>query len=99
MHRQWGTLHESMFTLFVCLTGEAWYSITLDASDAEPWIRWFLVAYVAITNLVIVNFFVGFMCDRVTVMAQEVEKKRKQRADEKMVSGLADIFLQIDVNS
>ncbi len=83
-----GTLYDSLFTLFQIMTLESWsHGIVRPIADAYPWARGFFVLYVVITAFAALNLFIG-----VVVNAMDGAHKDEAEADQPT---LADLQAQI----
>ena len=55
-----GTLGDSLYTLFQIMTLESWsHGIVRPIADVYPWARWFFVLYVTVTAFAALNLFIG----------------------------------------
>jgi voltage-gated sodium channel len=56
-----GSLHESMLTLFTVITLEAWVGVMEEVRAQAPWAWVYFVSYIVLGTFVLLNFFVGFI--------------------------------------
>lgn len=81
---QWfGTLGESMYTLFQVMTLESWsMGIARPVMDAYPWAWVYFVIYILIVTFIMVNLFIGLIVDAIfTIKGDEKEETEKPASD------------------
>lgn len=102
VHRFFGSLDRSIYTLFqVSLGGVSWHQVT----DAVGYVDWFsfmlLFAYVIFTILALMNVFTGVFVDKAV---QNSKKQRKSQIEEAMdkkrtiLDQIVEFFVATDVN-
>ena len=83
----YGTLHESMFTLFRILTGEDWTDVRYNliaASDiglidiSKPIITFYHVLWFCVSAFLLLNLLVGAILNNYSVVREEMESKNKE---------------------
>ena len=81
----YGTLHESMFTLFRILTGEDWTDVRynlITASElglinvSKPVVTLYHVLWFCISAFLLLNLLVGAILNNYNVVRQEMESKK-----------------------
>lgn len=78
---QWfGTLGESMYTLFQVMTLESWsMGIVRPIMELYPYAWIFFVIYILIVTFVMVNLFIGLIVDAIfTIKGEQKEEKSKE---------------------
>lgn len=80
----WGSLHESLFTLFRILTGDDWTQLRYEAYDDVKATRWFItifyVSWIIIGTFILINLIVGAIINNYQEV-QEVERNRHSKLD------------------
>lgn len=79
-----GSLHQSLLTLFQVVTLEAWASdIMRPILELSPWAWVYFVSFILIGTFVILNLFVGVIVNKVeSVNATQEEKNREMSENE-----------------
>jgi len=78
---QWfGTLGESMYTLFQVMTLESWsMGVARPIMELYPYAWVFFVIYILIVTFVMVNLFIGLIVDAIfTIKGEQKEEKSKE---------------------
>lgn len=82
MPKEYGTMHESFFTLFRVLTGDNWSDLRY-ASEGQPW-QWkntfYHVSWIIVSTFLLINLIVGAVLNNYQ-QVQEVENAKKSRLD------------------
>lgn len=71
----WGTIGQSMLTLFVLLTLENFPTYMYEAREVSPYAPLFFVSYVVLAAFIVFNLLIG-------IVITSMEKARKQEAEE-----------------
>lgn len=81
---QWfGTLGESMYTLFQIMTLESWsMGIARPVMEAFPYAWIFFVIYILIVTFIMVNLFIGLIVDAIFTIKGGENAEQKSDADE-----------------
>ncbi len=82
---QWfGTLGESMYTLFQIMTLESWsMGIARPVMEAYPYAWIYFVIYILIVTFIMVNLFIGIIVDAIfTIKGGEEEEQKAKEAQE-----------------
>ena len=67
-----GTLGESLFTLFTVMTLEGWVEgVTRPVMETHPWAWIFFIIFIVFTTFMVLNLFIGVV---VNAMQAEAEK-------------------------
>ncbi len=75
-----GTLHQSMLTLFQVVTLESWASGVMRPINAEvPWAWVYFVSFILIGTFIVVNLFIGVIVNNIM---EKAEVEPKAEADE-----------------
>lgn len=78
---QWfGTLGQSMYTLFQVMTLESWsMGIARPIMEIHPYAWIFFVIYILIVTFIMVNLFIGLIVDAIfTIKGEQQEEKSKE---------------------
>jgi voltage-gated sodium channel len=82
MPNEYGTLHESFFTLFRVLTGDNWSDLRYQAAD-QPW-QWkntfYHVSWIIVSTFLLINLIVGAVLNNYQEV-QETERNRHRKLD------------------
>ncbi len=87
---QWfGTLGESMYTLFQVMTLESWsMGIARPVMEAYPWAWIYFVIYILIVTFIMVNLFIGLIVDAIfTIKGDEKEAVENPVSDMEKLAG------------
>lgn len=103
VHRFFGSLDRSIYTLFqVSLGGVSWHQVT----DAVGYVDWFyfmlLFAYVIFTILALMNVFTGVFVDKAVQNSKKQRKSQIEEAIDKkrtILDQIVEFFVATDVNS
>jgi len=82
---QWfGTLGESMYTLFQIMTLESWsMGIARPVMEAYPYAWIYFVIYILIVTFIMVNLFIGIIVDAIfTIKGDENEESKEREVHE-----------------
>lgn len=89
MPEQFGSLGDSLFTLFQLMTLDDWANIVKPAMEAEPLALVFFLPFIILSTFVVLNLFIGVIVDsiqtlraerdRVEIVAEEVAKSEERR--------------------
>lgn len=102
VHRFFGSLDRSIYTLFqVSLGGVSWHQVT----DAVGYVDWFyfmlLFAYVIFTILALMNVFTGVFVDKAVQNSKKQRKSQIEEAIDKkrtILDQIVEFFVATDVN-
>eukprot|EP00922_Rhytidocystis_sp_ex-Travisia-forbesii_P022215 GHVS01032538.1.p1 GENE.GHVS01032538.1~~GHVS01032538.1.p1 ORF type:complete len:510 (-),score=50.17 GHVS01032538.1:417-1886(-) len=72
MYEMWGTLVNSLFTLFTVLTLEGWNDICSQTAKHHPYSKIFFVVYICFTTLTLMNVVTGVVLDAYVEMSQQM---------------------------
>eukprot|EP00922_Rhytidocystis_sp_ex-Travisia-forbesii_P022214 GHVS01032537.1.p1 GENE.GHVS01032537.1~~GHVS01032537.1.p1 ORF type:complete len:492 (-),score=49.57 GHVS01032537.1:355-1830(-) len=97
MYEMWGTLINSLFTLFTVLTLEGWNDICSQTAKHHPYCKIFFVIYICFTTLTLMNVVTGVVLDAYVETSQRMnagkEYERLLRNNKVMESLLQTAFL------
>jgi voltage-gated sodium channel len=89
MPEQFGSLGDSLFTLFQLMTLDDWANIVKPAMEAVPYALLFFLPFIILSTFVVLNLFIGVIVDsiqtlredrdRVEIVAEEVAKGEERR--------------------
>ncbi len=73
---QFGTLGESLFTLFTIMTLEGWVEVVKGVMEKHPWAWLFFILFIVVTTFMVLNLFIG-----VVVNAMQAEAMKSADAE------------------
>lgn len=89
MPEQFGSMGDSLFTLFQLMTLDDWANIVKPAMEVEPFALVFFLPFIVLSTFVVLNLFIGVIVDsiqtlrdernRVEIVAEEVAKGEERR--------------------
>lgn len=89
MPEQFGSMGDSLFTLFQLMTLDDWANIVKPAMEAVPLALLFFLPFIILSTFVVLNLFIGVIVDsiqtlraerdRVEIVAEEVAKNEERR--------------------
>ena len=88
-----GTLGDSLFTLFTVMTLEGWVDgVTKPVMETHPWAWMFFIIFIVFTTFMVLNLFIGVV---VNAMQAEAEKgmAAERAAEREIVHGEAEPIL------
>jgi len=88
---QWGSIGESMLTLFVVMTLENFPQYMEAASDVHPQAWIFFVSYVLVASFLVINVLIA-------IIINSIEEARRDEALEAMLAARADRDLEKDLD-
>ncbi|CAD7970565.1 unnamed protein product [Amoebophrya sp. A120] len=98
----YGTVLQSMYSLFIVLTLEQW------PERAEPVIRavgpgmaFFFIFYIIVTNFTVLNLVVGVICENIQSLAStsDLDLMRQVQQDRRLMQEkLLEIFCELDID-
>lgn len=65
-----GSLGESVFTLFQIMTMDSWSSLVRPIMDVYPWSWMFFIPFIVVTSFAVLNLFIGII---VSAMQEETD--------------------------
>ncbi len=86
-----GTLHDSVFTLFMVLTLEGWPDIAAQVIPHAPFARAFFVIYIAVNSFTVLNLMIAVIVD---AMQSEYEAEAEEERED-MIIALKELKLEI----
>jgi len=98
---QWfGTLGESMYTLFQIMTLESWsMGIVRPVMEVFPLAWIFFVIYILVVTFVMINLFIGIIVDAIFTIKDDEKQEKKLNDIEKLqveVRELKEIIINMD---
>jgi voltage-gated sodium channel len=91
--KHWGTLGESMLTLFTLLTLEGWNEIMADARAASPWGVVFILSFILVGTFVVLNLVIGVV---ITSLDEAYTQKRSDSEGKDLVEAIDDVRNALD---
>lgn len=100
MQNLYGTIGDSMFTLFQLMTLEGWVDDIAGPTMALfPWSWVFFVFFIVITSFAVLNLFIGIIVDAMQIMhSEEADDLRHQDHSEEM-QAILEIQKKLDALS
>ena len=79
---QFGTLGESLFTLFTIMTLEGWVEVVRGLMDKHPYAWLFFIIFIVVTTFMVLNLFIGVVVNAMQAEAvkHEAEERKAERA-------------------
>jgi voltage-gated sodium channel len=68
MPEQFGTLGDSLFTLFQLMTLDDWANIVKPAMEADPYALLFFLPFILIATFVVLNLFIGVIVESIQTL-------------------------------
>merc|ERR1719421_873752 len=90
-----GTVAESMFTLFQVMTTEGWVAISREAARFEPWSKVFFIVYLIGTTFAIMNVVVAVIVEKTLERALQNRDDRLKKAEDqcqKALNTIVEVF-------
>jgi voltage-gated sodium channel len=79
-----GSLGESLFTLFTVMTLEGWVDgVTRPLMETKPWAWLFFVIFIVFTTFMVLNLFIGVVVN--AMQAEAVKHEAEERAAEREI--------------
>ncbi len=94
---QWfGTLGESMYTLFQIMTLESWsMGIARPVMEAYPYAWIYFVIYILIVTFIMVNLFIGIIVDAIFTIKGSEEEEVKAKEVHEYVQEIHNLHVEI----
>lgn len=94
---QWfGTLGESMYTLFQVMTLESWsMGIARPIMEQHPYAWIFFVIYILIVTFIMVNLFIGLIVDAIFTIKGEESEESGHQAEQESIAELKSEILEL----
>merc|ERR1719193_1142942 len=92
---RWGGVPESMFTLFVIMTGEGWNDTAIETIDRSPYMYAFFIPFVVFTNLIVMNLVVGVIVDKIMISSRD----RMGKQEPEYLVKLWELFCLLDIDN
>jgi hypothetical protein len=89
-----GTLPQSMFTMFRFVTLDDWADVSMTVMDQMIWMGLFFVIYILITAFAVIALLTGVMAERVSCRSNENEKTEEKRSFKEWVETQKEHFLK-----
>ncbi len=96
-HPQWfGTLQDSMFSLFQIMTLEGWADMVREVMTTHPpaWI--FFITYILASTFTVLNLFIAVIVDAMQRQHQDREQEQERGGMARIESQLAELQRKID---
>ncbi len=91
-----GTLHQSMLTLFQVVTLESWASGVMRPINAEVQWAWvYFVSFIVIGTFIIVNLFIGVIVNNIVEKAEVEPKPQGEGPDAAPVTSTRDELIRL----
>ncbi len=95
---QWfGTLGESMYTLFQIMTLESWsMGIARPVIEMYPYAWIYFVIYILIVTFIMVNLFIGIIVDAIFTIKGDENKEEKTKDAQEYAKEIVHLNTQVD---
>jgi voltage-gated sodium channel len=80
---EFGTLGDSLFTLFTVMTLEGWVEIVKSIMEKQPWAWLFFIVFIVMTTFMVLNLFIGVVVN--AMQAEAVKHEAEERAAEREI--------------
>lgn len=98
--KEWfGTVPDTIFTLFTCATLEDWPDYARASFDASPIFALALTIFVVLSNMMLLQVVTAIVIEHVMELSTKVEMEELVRLEEQQTARLHDLFDRIDYNS
>lgn len=94
--QNWGTLGQSILTLFQMLTLEGWVEVQNASMEVYPWAWLFYGSYVIVAVFVVVNLFVAVVLNNLENAKMEQEQEKFQESSPELATRLASLRAELD---
>lgn len=92
MSELWGSIGDSMFTLFQLMTLEGWsQDIAAPTMSHFPWSWAFFVVFIVVTTFAVLNLFIGIIVDAMNILHEEDGAEERARIHDADLVILHDI--------
>jgi voltage-gated sodium channel len=78
-----GTLADSLFTLFTIMTLEGWVEVVKGVMEKHPWAWLFFIIFIVVTTFMVLNLFIGVVVN--AMQAEAVKHFEEERAAEREI--------------
>jgi voltage-gated sodium channel len=105
MPEQFGSMGDSLFTLFQLMTLDDWANIVKPAMEAVPYAMVFFLPFIILSTFVVLNLFIGVIVDsiqtlreerdRVEIVAEEVAKGEERREIHQLVQEIRALRAEV----
>jgi voltage-gated sodium channel len=78
---EFGTLGDSLFTLFTVMTLEGWVEVVKGIMEKHPWAWLFFIVFIIVTTFMVLNLFIGVVVNAMQAEAlkHEAEEREAER--------------------
>lgn len=88
---KFGTLGDSLFTLFQLMTMEGWVDdIVKPAMEHQPWAWLFFLPFIVVSTFVVLNLFIGVIVESIQALRAERESADARAAQAAVDAGAAE---------
>jgi voltage-gated sodium channel len=78
-----GTLGDSLFTLFTIMTLEGWVEVVKGVMEKQAWAWLFFIIFIVMTTFMVLNLFIGVVVN--AMQAEAVKHVEEERAAEREI--------------
>jgi voltage-gated sodium channel len=78
-----GTLGDSLFTLFTIMTLEGWVEVVKGVMEKHAWAWLFFIIFIVVTTFMVLNLFIGVVVN--AMQAEAVKHVEEERAAEREI--------------
>lgn len=93
MQGYYGSIGESLYTMFQLMTLEDWPDIARPTISHHPWAWSFFVIYIVVTSFAVLNLFIGIIVDALHLVKEQDVKQE----EDALMSEIAKLNLKLDV--
>jgi voltage-gated sodium channel len=80
---EFGTLADSLFTLFTVMTLEGWVEVVKGIMEKHPWAWLFFIVFIIVTTFMVLNLFIGVVVN--AMQAEAMKHEPEERAAEREI--------------
>jgi voltage-gated sodium channel len=88
---EWGTIGQSMVTLFILLTLENFPTYLADAEAVSPFAQLFFISYVVLAAFIVFNLLIGIVISSMEKARQHEAEQRPRATDADLVDRITEI--------
>jgi voltage-gated sodium channel len=88
---EWGTIGQSMVTLFILLTLENFPTYLADAEAVSPFAQLFFISYVVLAAFIVFHLLIGIVISSMEKARQHEAEQRPRATDADLVDRITEI--------
>jgi len=92
---QFGTLGDSLFTLFTIMTLEGWVEVVKGVMEKHPWAWLFFIVFIVVTTFMVLNLFIGVVVNAMQAEALKMADEEREAEREIIHEEAAPILAEV----